>query len=292
MSAAPDPAELAPSRDPAAYGKRPLFTAGFFAWVSLCVICVLAGAAIGRYGVPAPPAARLQPRASQAPARMPPALSPPTNPPPAAAASAGVPAADAALSDRVSRLEAASGRVGAAAASALAAASLSSAAETSGPFDQDLAAYERLAPGDPDLQALAPLAARGAPTAQALAASLPDLASQAAAAARQPAKGAGFLDRLWAMAAKVVIVRNLDPNAPGVDGVLARAQDEAAAGDLTAAVQTLRALPPAARAPLEAWLAAAGRRIEIDRRIDALRARALSALAQAAAPAPTQGPPS
>jgi HemY protein len=35
MSAAPDPAELAPSRDPAAYGRGPLLGAGLPAWISL-----------------------------------------------------------------------------------------------------------------------------------------------------------------------------------------------------------------------------------------------------------------
>jgi len=38
------------------------------------------------------------------------------------------------------------------------------AAQSAAPFDLDLAAYQRLAPDDPDLRALAPLAARGAPS--------------------------------------------------------------------------------------------------------------------------------
>ena len=48
MSVAPDPAELAPSRDPAAYGRRPLFTAGFFVWVLLCLVCLAIGGVAGR----------------------------------------------------------------------------------------------------------------------------------------------------------------------------------------------------------------------------------------------------
>ena len=73
----------------------------------------------------------------------------------------------------------------------------------------------------------------------------------------------------------VVIVRRIDPAAPGVDGVLVRAEDQAAAGDLAAAVQSIGALPAKARAPLADWLAGAQRRLEIDRCIAALRARAL-----------------
>ena len=51
MSAAPDPAELAPSRDPAAYGRRPLFTAGFFVWLSLCLVCLAAGGVAARFAL-------------------------------------------------------------------------------------------------------------------------------------------------------------------------------------------------------------------------------------------------
>jgi len=292
MSAAPDPSDLAPSRDPAAYGKRPLFTASFFAWAVLCVICVLAGAALGRFGVPrmaakpeAPAAAAPGPAPSAAAPALtlaaPPVLSP--SPPPAG---------DQGLSDRVARLEQASGHADMAAVDALAAASLSVAAEGAAPFDQDVAAYERLAPGDPDLQALLPLAASGAPSRAALAAAFPDLAAKAAMAARAPDPNASFLARLWGALGQVVIVRRVDPAGPGIDGLLTRAEDQAAAGDLAAAVQSVQALPPKARAPLTDWLAAAQRRLEIDRRIGALRARALAALAAQPPSAPPTGTPS
>jgi hypothetical protein len=160
------------------------------------------------------------------------------------------------------------------------------AAQGSAPFDRDLAAYERLAPGDPDLRALVPLAATGAPSREALAAALPDFAAAAVVAVREPGPGAGFLTRLWAMVGRVVIVRKVDPAAPGVDGVLTRAEAQASAGELERAVQTLEGLPPAGRAQLADWLAAARRRIEIDRRIGALQAKALAGLS------PPAGPPS
>jgi hypothetical protein len=197
--------------------------------------------------------------------------------------SSAAPAADSALTDRVARLETASSHVSGAAVEALAAAALSSAAQGPGPFDQDVVAYARLVPGDPDLAALAPLAARGAPTRAALAAAFPDLASAAAAASRTPGHRAGYLARFWAVLGKVVIVRNVDPGAGGVDGVLARAQLAASAGDLEAAVHDVDTLPPAARAALADWRAAAERRIEIDRLIEQLRARALVQLAHPAA---------
>ena len=299
MSAAPDPAELAPSRDPAAYGRRPLFSSAFFIWLLLCLACLAAGAAIGRFGFPAEPAPRVEAPAPEATPRASPnipALAP-TGPMTAPASSGATPAADAsadaALSDRVAKLEAGASREDQAAAQALAASSLSVAAEGAAPFDRDLAAFERLAPDDPDLRALVPLAVRGAPNRTTLAATLPDFAAAAVVAAREPAPDAGFFTKLWALFGKVVIVRRVDPTGAGVDGLLARAQEQTSAGDLEDALATLERLPAPARAQLADWTAAAGRRIEIDQHIAAIRARALAALTAPPANAPAasvQGP--
>ncbi|HTX50399.1 MAG TPA: hypothetical protein VME40_13520, partial [Caulobacteraceae bacterium] len=148
MSAAPDPAELAPSRDPAAYGRRPLFTGRFFAWIAVCLVCAGVGLAVGRYGAslapagpePSPPEGESrQAPPTPAPAPAPSLATSQTLPPPSAPS-------DGALDARVSRLEAAASRTDAAAAGALAAAALTEAAQGSAPFGADLAAYERLAP--------------------------------------------------------------------------------------------------------------------------------------------------
>ncbi|MBV9996250.1 MAG: hypothetical protein JO127_13675 [Caulobacteraceae bacterium] len=285
MSATPDPAELAPSRDPTAYGRRRLFTTGFAVWAALCLACLIAGLLIGRFGVHIAPAAA--PPASLADGAQRPAA--PTPAPAVPLASAPLapagPASDQ-VSDRLARLEDARARETDAAAAALAAASLSEAAAAAAPFSQEVAAYQRLLPGSADLRALAQLAARGAPGRMALAASLPDLAAQAAAASRQPARGASLIGHLVAMIGRVVVVRRVDPGAGGVDGTLAAAEAKAGAGDLEDAVAALATLPPAARAPLNDWIGAAGRRIEIDRRIAALRAQALSDLVEVREAAP------
>jgi hypothetical protein len=283
MSAAPDPAELAPSRDPAAYGRRRLFTGRFFGWIVLCVICLVGGAAIGRFALPAPPE---PPGAAALTEAAPHAAPSPTAAPAAAPAVSAAPAttaSDSALSDRVARLETASAHRSDAAAEALAAAALSSVAQGPAPFDKDVATYARLVPGDPDLAELAPLAARGAPSRAGLAAAFPDLASAAAAASRTPGKDAGYLAHLWALLGKVIIVRNVDPGAGGVDGVLARAQAAASAGDLEGALRDIDALPQPARATLAEWRVAAERRVEIDRLVGDLRARALAQLAHGTA---------
>jgi hypothetical protein len=291
MSAAPDQAELAPSRDPAAYGRRPLRRSGALIWVLLCVASLAIGAAVDRFAFPpaAPertavvstePSVRPTPPVTQS------VTAAPMTAPPSAAPSTV--ADDTALADRVARLEAAASRQNTGAAAALAAASLAIAAEGGAPFDRDIVAYERLAPGDPDLRALVPLAVAGAPSRAALAASLPGVAAGAAVANREPSPDAGFFTKLWAMIGRVVIVRRVDPSAPGLDGALTRAEDQAAAGDLERAVRTLGDAPPAARARLAPWVAAAQRRIEIDQHIASLRARALEALP---APAPAAAEP-
>jgi hypothetical protein len=288
MSAAPDPAELAPSRDPAAYGRRPLFTSGFLVWVLLCVACLAIGGVAGRFAFPSEPAAKPDAAALSDASPRPPQLiaAPPASGPltaPTSSAAAASTGADAALVDRVARLEGASSRQTQAAAEALAAASLSVAAEGAAPFDRDLAAFERLAPDDPDLRALVPLAVRGAAGRATLAATLPDFEAAAVVALREPAHDAGFLTKLWALIGKVVIVRKVDPAGADVDGLLAQAQGHASAGELEDAVKTLQRLPPAARGRLGDWIDAANRRIEIDQRIAAVRARALAALSQAQA---------
>jgi hypothetical protein len=296
MSVAPDPAELAPSRDPAAYGRRRLFTPGFLGWIVLCVICVAGGAALGRFGwapqVKTPEQASDDNTVRPPPSPTSPAIvaSPTPAPPASAAPAAAASATDAGLEGRVAKLEAAASHQDQAAALALAAASLSTAAEGSAPFDQDVIALERLAPGDPDLRALQPLAVLGAPSRAALAAALPNIASAAVVAVREPPRNAGFLDKLMAMLGRVVIIRRVDPNAPTVDGRLAKAEEQAAAGDVGAAAQTLRYLPPAARPVLADWLAAADRRVDIDRRVASIRARALATLSASQAPAAPPGP--
>ena len=282
MSLAPDQAELAPSRDPAAYGRRRLFTAGFVAWIVACVVSLGVGAAIGRFGFAGGPA-KTEPAATAAVESRPaPVSATPAAPPAPIAHPPPTPAAtdSAALADRGARLESAASRTDDAAAGALAAAALSAAAEGSAPFDQDLAIYGRLAPGDPDLRALAPLAAMGAPSRAALAASFPDLASAVAAAAHQPRRDANFLAKVIGRLEQVVIIRRVGPGATGVDGMLNRAQLQVAAGDLDGAVATLGALPPAAAAPMARWIDGAKRRIEIDQRIAQVRARALARLTQ------------
>src|SRR5690606_369785 len=166
---------------------------------------------------------------------------------------------------------------------ALAAAALVEASQGARPFDGELTALLAAAPGLGDLAALRPLAQAGAPTRAALAAGFPDFAARAVIAARAPGERAGLMARIGYALSQVIILRRVgETNGSAPDAVLARAERLVEDGDLDQALRTLAALPPPAREALAPWLARAERRAEIDRRVAALRAKALADLARQA----------
>jgi hypothetical protein len=283
MTALPDPAELAPSRDPAVYGRRRILTPAFWAMLGLSFVCVLAGMAIVILA-PRLLHARLAP-APAAPSAAAPNTPQVPFPTPGSSATlpgsaiAPAPGADiASLEARTARLESDQGRMLDAAGGALAAAALSQAAQGPAPFATELAAYQRALPGSLAAPALAPLAAQGAPTRAALAERLADIAAEITAAARTPGRGASLASQLLYAISKVVTVRRIDGAGGGADAALARALRRAQEGDLEGALAILDTLPPAAQAPLRAWREAALRRIAIDKEVEALRAEALADL--------------
>ncbi|MBS0296424.1 MAG: hypothetical protein JSR45_08935 [Proteobacteria bacterium] len=198
-------------------------------------------------------------------------------------------AAELALSARLDRIEAAERRINRAASAAVAASALSDAARTSRPFPAELAAVERLMPQSSETPGLRVLAEQGAPTRAALAAEFPDVAAKAKASARLPAKGSGFLDRLWAGLGSLITVRRIDDfTGQSVDAVLARAERHAAEGDLEGALNEMRALPPGAQRATADWRERARRRVEVETRIAALRAAAMRDLSVASEPGAPQ----
>jgi hypothetical protein len=278
-----DPTEPGAPRDPADYRPKPLMSLGFWAMMALCVLCVLAGAAIVLLAPKLLPA-RPEARADAAP----------VEPVPLAAAPVAVPAAPAPeppaspdvgrLTERVAALEGHEKTTATAAAAALAAAALVEASQGSGPFPQELAAARAAAPGAPELAVLQRLAESGAPSRAALADSFPDYAARAASAARAPGEGAHLADRIGYALSRVISVRRVGDAAGGddADGLLAQAERQVSDGDIDRALRTLDRLPPKAREAMAPWRIRAERRAEIDRQAAALRARALSDLANAA----------
>ncbi len=193
----------------------------------------------------------------------------------------GFATADAgAINARLDRLERAQQRSARAASAAVAAAALADAAATSRPFVAEVVTLERLSPGSEALAGLRPLAETGAPTRAALAAEFPDVAARAAAASRAAAPNAGVLARLGAALASLVTVRRVDDvTGASSDAILARAERRVADGDIEGALQQLGTLPEGGREATAAWRERAGRRLEIERRIAALRTGALRDLA-------------
>jgi hypothetical protein len=283
MSAAPDPAELTAPKDPAAYRRRPGL--GGWAVAALCVLCILAGIALGR-SLPGLFDARRAVLSPSLPTLEP--AEPPVQPPAASPAPAPSEGADLArLAARVSALEGQERSANRAAASALAAAALVEASQGSRPFSEEFTALRAAAPDLSESAALARLAETGAPTRAALAASFPDYAARAATAARTPAEGAGLGERIGYALSRIVTVRRVaETTGDGVDARLARAERLAEDGDLDGALRVLDGLPQAAREAVAPWRLRAERRAEIDRQAAALRARALRALAETPEPTP------
>ena len=268
---------------------RPARLMGPMFWVMVVfgLICVVAGYALSRFGphvfpVKPKPAvssdlANLRPLA--------PAQTYPADDPPPVDVAPAAPNAEAInrLAQRIDALEVEQSRTAEAAASALAAAALMEAAQTSRPFAEELAALDAVSPPSAELRALRRVAERGAPSRSALAASFPDYAARAAGAARAPGESAGLMIRLAAALSRVVTLRQVgDVPGKGVDALLARAERQVEEGDLDHALRTLDGLPPGGRDALAPWRAAAETRADIDRRISSVRVQALEDLARLA----------
>ena len=158
----------------------------------------------------------------------------------------------------------------------LVATALKAAAERGEPFAGELAAAKALG-ADPKLTAaLEPFAAAGVPTVAMLARELGTLAASLRPAQSAPPR-ASFLERLQGNAEKLVRMRPTEEVA-GTDAaaVASRLEGKAAQEDLAGAQAELAKLPPAARAPAEAWVAKVQARTAA---LDASRRLAADALA-------------
>jgi hypothetical protein len=276
-----DASEITAPKDPAAYRPRPLLGLTFWAMIAFAVLCVLAGVAIANLGprLFARPTAKAPAEAASTVEAAAPAPTPaPTVAPAPIAASAG-PDVER-LSARVATLESRQAHASQAAAAALAVSAVVEAAQGTGPFAEELASLRAVSPPSPELESLARLAQTGAPSRTALAASFPDYAARAASAARAPGDKAGLGDRIVYELSRIVTLRRVgDVPGDGVDAILARAERQVEDGDLDRSLRTLDRLPAGARDAMAPWRGRAERRAEIDRNAQALRARALQALA-------------
>jgi hypothetical protein len=162
---------------------------------------------------------------------------------------------------------------------AFAATALKAAVERGEPLAPELAAVQALGAAPATLAPLAPFAASGVPSAGALALKLAELAPSLRAPAGAPAAAPGenFLQRLQVNAEKLVRVRPVgEAEGDAASGGVARAAAMAARDDLAGALAELAKLPPAERAPADAWIKQAQARAAA---IDASRRLAADSLA-------------
>jgi hypothetical protein len=158
---------------------------------------------------------------------------------------------------------------------AVLASALWSAVERSVPYGAELGALKSQIKDPQALAPLEPFAATGVPSPAALARELADIVPTITRVAEpQNAVEGGLLQRLKARASEFVQVRPVG-EAPGDNSsaVVARIAAETARADNAGALADLAKLPPAARAPAQAWIAkvqareaavAAARRVATD----------------------------
>jgi hypothetical protein len=146
----------------------------------------------------------------------------------------------------------------------------SEAARASGPFEQAHAALAALLPNDPNVAALEPLSRTGAPTRVELRDRFSRLDNDIIRSAQQAQAGAGFWGRIQAALAQWIVIRRAG-GGDTPEGIVERAEEHLAADRLEAAIEELNRLPAAPKRTAQPWINDASRRLEIDRRIAAIR---------------------
>lgn len=171
-------------------------------------------------------------------------------------------------------------------------ANLMRAAQSSAPFKSEFDLVASLMPSEPRLKQVAPLAAKGLPTAGTLIAQFGDKAD-AAMDVERLAKAEDVWARLSANFMALVSSRKTgEVGDDTTEGRLARAGLRLKAGDLGAAVRELGSIKGPAREPLKGWLADAAARVELEATLAELNTRAIKALSGDPSPEPVpQLPP-
>ncbi len=166
----------------------------------------------------------------------------------------------------------------------LAVGQLRDALRGSGPFADELGAVRTIGAGDAAVEkaftALSRHAARGIKGRAALGEGFRTTVVAVARAALAP-QGGGWLDQTLARLSRVITVRRasdgaVDPSS--ATGLLAQAEGRMSAGDLAGAVAALDRLEGAAAKAAAGWLRDAHRRLDAEKALAALTARAIARL--------------
>ena len=159
---------------------------------------------------------------------------------------------------------------------AIVAADLAHRVASGKPFDGDLALLTTLGADATKLARLRPLAGTGVKNAADLAAQFAPLAGPISASG-EPVRDESFLAHLERSAGTLVRIQKVDGSEAGADltGRVARLQTALARGDVSAALDLWRTLPPAAKAKSDAWGKAAGAHVEASDMAQALQSDAI-----------------
>lgn len=164
----------------------------------------------------------------------------------------------------------------------IAATYLKAAVDRGEPFLTELETFSALAPEDPAIAGLKPLAANGIPSRSALSGNFYGVAKAIVNAVNQPVAGEGWTDRLLSSARSLVSIRPVG-NVEGTDAgaILARIEERLKNGDLKGASLEWEALPEAGRLASEDFKRQLDDRIKADELTGALVDRARSSALQA-----------
>ena len=172
------------------------------------------------------------------------------------------------------------------AASLLALARLARAAEGAQSFAREFEVIASIAPGDPSVQVLRPLAARGVATKASLIGDFPRAARNAVNAERAALIN-GIWDRITNWVAQSIGWRRVgDIPGQSSEARLARAQVALNGGDLEAAIGETGLIVGRAQTAIALWLREARARIAVDNAINDIDQRVMRSLATQQTPAP------
>jgi len=166
------------------------------------------------------------------------------------------------------------------AALGLALANLARASEGGSPFKTELDVIAGFLPDEPELDTLAPVAAKGAPSAALLKEQFPDMA-QAVFDAERRGDESSLWSKLWGNAKSIITIRRTgEISGTDTEAVIARMEERLKGDDLAAALEQGRLLKGVAADAAKPWLTAAEARVHLEQLVRNLSARVASRLAK------------
>ncbi|MFD1327870.1 COG4223 family protein [Mycoplana ramosa] len=162
-------------------------------------------------------------------------------------------------------------------ARAVAATALKTTIDRGGPYLAELEAFASIAPDDPSIAVLRPLAATGVPSRADLVRAFQPVADAMIEAVHQPTGDQGIVDRLLSSASSVITIRpvgSVEGDTP--EAIIARIENKLQNGDLKGAQIEWQTLPEVARTAGAAYKTTLDERITIEDGVGAIVSGAMA----------------